>query len=1375
MANTAINQIEIIKGTNTTNYLIEPTLLGTCSTTASTAIKDVTLSKFELFDNVQIAVKFTTTNTAAVSGLKLRINSSNANDAKPIKYRGENLPATGILAAGRIYNFIYDGTNWELVGDLDTDRLVEQGVSSTGSWRKLLLSGGNVYSAKGATPSARTDVTYQAANLDFQPSTGTLVATKFSGDGSALTSLTATNITGTVPFGNLPTGTGADKVAIGNHNHDGVYASVVDGGYLPLKGGTMTGALTLTSQSSAFNAKNILFTDGGRIGGNTSGQIGLYGKGDIFIKPNSDATASTTDGIVLDSTGLRPYVADRSYTLGTSGTPWGSIYAKGYMYLYSIDQYPLDFRLYNSSKNQVAEMWYDTGNATNVTTGVFKWRQYSPNATASTTTNGKYETYNLPSVDINLAENKAYNIITTKNLSAITATGTITSGTWQGSVIDKAYIDTGIARLASPTFTGTPKAPTATDGTNDTQIATTAFVMNQFKYNDAMLYKGVVNANSDLPATHSQGWTYKVGTAGEYAGIQCEIGDMIICNTDGTAANNAHWNVIQTNIDGAVISSSTSSTDNALARWDDDSGRIIQNSTATLDDNGLLTTTSAKLNTFLYFTRENGPGYIMVPEDNGLIINNGNVNGIKYASLAINKTGITNSYAGSLGSATYPWSNLYLGPAGTRGIYYAGTSTTNRMITFFDGDSSGLGIKVGGGGVTVVGAGESAANFSVGGSNEVLYLLSDNQIYLEGNGQTIANRKGIVIDNSGNVLPVAAETATNAAQNLGASGNTWKNVYAADFYATKYHNSDGLVSFVQNNTIVDATTDWDTLLTPGCYKIQMSSWGDAETYHSPNAVQSNLYSYGLLFVIRGLSTDSEKRTLQIYFPHRTDNAHPIYCRMANGATPTWQSWHRLTRGNFDTSVLTSGTLPWSRGGTGATEHTQNRLVWSQSASVIQAGYHYANTTKIAVNSTTEPTTNFYVNGSSAVSGNSSTDTLTISSENLTSHIQFSRKNWNYITYPNNANSALAIGYNTGDSDVQQLVVQKNGLVRPGGNNTQNLGDSNHKWNTVYATTFNGNATTATKANLLAASTAENTTGLQYYSGQPTIGSADGNAYEGSSNNYKLWSYPADYTAHTTVANIQTIRAYWSSAYFHDIFMSPNNENLLHRSVQNNSARNWRVILDSANYTSYTVTKTGTGASGTWGISISGTATTATNLDAAPTITKEGTATINLAAATAYTLTVGGKTVVFKTPADSNTHSTTKLIAGGSSATANAAVSSGNVYLRLFDDSTHRSNIQLKAGTAMAITSDANGVITFTSSDTNNAATHTLAKTTKYYVTGTTSATTSTSGDSFDTGVYVTAVEGELSAARHSYNVGGTEKAYTYYNTSDDSIDFVFVA
>lgn len=40
------------------------------------------------------------------------------------------------------------------------------------------------------------------------------------------------------------------------------------------------------------------------------------------------------------------------------------------------------------------------------------------------------------------------------------------------------------------------------------------------------------------------------------------------------------------------------------------------------------------------------------------------------------------------------------------------------------------------------------------------------------------------------------------------------------------------------------------------------------------------------------------------------------------------------------------------------------------------------------------------------------------------------------------------------------------------------------------------------------------------------------------------------------------------------------------------------LIGTHNYTSYTVTKTGSGASGTWGISISGTATNATNVNIA---------------------------------------------------------------------------------------------------------------------------------------------------------------------------------
>jgi hypothetical protein len=44
------------------------------------------------------------------------------------------------------------------------------------------------------------------------------------------------------------------------------------------------------------------------------------------------------------------------------------------------------------------------------------------------------------------------------------------------------------ARLASPTFTGTPAAPTASSGTNTTQLATTAFVQQEINALKALLY-----------------------------------------------------------------------------------------------------------------------------------------------------------------------------------------------------------------------------------------------------------------------------------------------------------------------------------------------------------------------------------------------------------------------------------------------------------------------------------------------------------------------------------------------------------------------------------------------------------------------------------------------------------------------------------------------------------------------------------------------------------------------------------------------------------------------------------------------------------------------------------------------------------------------
>lgn len=135
------------------------------------------------------------------------------------------------------------------------------------------------------------------------------------------------------------------------------------------------------------------------------------------------------------------------------------------------------------------------------------------------------------------------------------------------------------ANLASPTFTGTPKAPAPAATSDDEQIATTAWVntaiAGKMAEADAMIFKGTIGTSGTvtaLPNTHNAGWTYKVITAATYAEKKCEEGDLIICIKDGTAASNDDWTVVQTNIDGAVTGP-TKVTANHIATFNGTSGK----------------------------------------------------------------------------------------------------------------------------------------------------------------------------------------------------------------------------------------------------------------------------------------------------------------------------------------------------------------------------------------------------------------------------------------------------------------------------------------------------------------------------------------------------------------------------------------------------------------------------------------------------------------------------------------------------------------------------------------------------------------------------------------------------------------------------------
>lgn len=157
---------------------------------------------------------------------------------------------------------------------------------------------------------------------------------------------------------------------------------------------------------------------------------------------------------------------------------------------------------------------------------------------------------------------------------------TIVSPTLSNPVINNATI-TGASIDATTT------APTAAPGTKTQQLATTEFVMQAFSHTDALQFKGIIDSSHDLPTNnYSAGWTYKVAAIGIYAGIVCEIGDMIIAINDGPATGDtiiaADWTVIQTNIDGAVVGPNSALNED-IAIFDGTTGKLIKDSGRKVD------------------------------------------------------------------------------------------------------------------------------------------------------------------------------------------------------------------------------------------------------------------------------------------------------------------------------------------------------------------------------------------------------------------------------------------------------------------------------------------------------------------------------------------------------------------------------------------------------------------------------------------------------------------------------------------------------------------------------------------------------------------------------------------------------------------------
>lgn len=179
---------------------------GTCSTAAGTAAKAVSLTGFALSTGARVTVKFSATNTAASPTLNV-----NSTGAKGIRYNGAAVTAS-YLKANRTYEFVYDGTYWQLVGDIDTNTTYSgatqsaAGLMSAADKKKLdgITAGANKTTVDSALSSTSTNPVQNKvikAELDKKVPIGS--------DGKIASSYLPSYVDDVVEFGESATGQSA--------------------------------------------------------------------------------------------------------------------------------------------------------------------------------------------------------------------------------------------------------------------------------------------------------------------------------------------------------------------------------------------------------------------------------------------------------------------------------------------------------------------------------------------------------------------------------------------------------------------------------------------------------------------------------------------------------------------------------------------------------------------------------------------------------------------------------------------------------------------------------------------------------------------------------------------------------------------------------------------------------------------------------------------------------------------------------------------------------------------------------------------------------------------------------------------------------------
>lgn len=130
------------------------------------------------------------------------------------------------------------------------------------------------------------------------------------------------------------------------------------------------------------------------------------------------------------------------------------------------------------------------------------------------------------------------------------------------------------APVSNPVFSGVVKV-------GEEEVALKSYVDGLFaNLEETCATPAIVDSENPIPADYKAGYTYRVAEAGTYAGVECEIGDLILVVKDYVegSASNEDFMVLQANIDGAVTSTADVVTVGEIVVFDAVTGRVIKGS-----------------------------------------------------------------------------------------------------------------------------------------------------------------------------------------------------------------------------------------------------------------------------------------------------------------------------------------------------------------------------------------------------------------------------------------------------------------------------------------------------------------------------------------------------------------------------------------------------------------------------------------------------------------------------------------------------------------------------------------------------------------------------------------------------------------------------